>query len=226
MGKLGTLFGKTWELFVKSPAEALHAINMNTNGGLFKYLSGPGGKKYYKIGVQSKDNLIKPKEELNYPVGQSDIYIMPTIKGAGGNNGIGQAILGVVLIAVGYVLTVYTGYDYGLYAAGIGMIIGGVIQLLTPVPSIDTSTGSDDDGRRSSFFEGNATAISQGGSVGIVYGKSMVSPMPISLAVKNKDNASVGANVGTVGCVVTNSVGGGSTSGGPILRQYSRCTNS
>lgn len=189
-GKLGTLFGKLWELDVKSPAEALRAIDINTKGKLSDYLRGPGGKKYYKVAIQKKTNIINPIDELKLPSGQSDIFFIPTIKGAGGDNngGVLQIIEGVVLIIIGIVIDVYaegstSSLTEGMYIAGAGMILGGIVQLLTPVPK----AGEDDGGPRGGVFQGNATSIQQGGSVPIVYGQVLVIPMPISISTTNKN---------------------------------------
>jgi len=54
-GKLGKLFGKKWELLVSSPAEAVHAIDVNTGGAFKRYLAKDGQKKFYKVAVGKKD---------------------------------------------------------------------------------------------------------------------------------------------------------------------------
>ncbi|THD03720.1 tail assembly protein [Rhodanobacter lindaniclasticus] len=75
---------------------------------------------------------------MHDPVGHDEIRIAPIIMGSK-NGGVVNIILGAVLIAVGYLVQAYL---YGapnpisnaLYAAGTSMILGGVVQLLTPVP--------------------------------------------------------------------------------------------
>ena len=56
-GKLGTLFGKEWNLDVNSVSEAIRAIDINTKGELSKYLL--KNKSYYKIAVKNKKNLVE-----------------------------------------------------------------------------------------------------------------------------------------------------------------------
>lgn len=85
-GKLGRLFGEKWTLDVKSPAEAMQAIDINLRGKLRQYLAGEGASKYYKVAVQKKNNVLF-REEIKNPSGKGDIYIMPTIKGRGDNAG-------------------------------------------------------------------------------------------------------------------------------------------
>jgi len=67
---------------------------------------------------------------LHDPVGDDDIRIAPVIIG-GKNGGVFQIIVGVVLLVVSYFVPVLAPY---LAPIGWGMIVGGVVQLLTPVP--------------------------------------------------------------------------------------------
>jgi predicted phage tail protein len=176
-GKLAKLFGACWELDVSTVGEALRAINVNTRGQLAQYLSGEGAQKKYKISVKKKKNLIS-KEEINEPFGGGDIYITPTLQGS---DEVFQIIVGVILIIVGIL------YDKSgtLLQIGIAMVLGGVAQLMAPSPNINSS--SEEDQRTSTFFQGNANVIYQGGSVGIIYGRALVTPMPIAIAFNVTD---------------------------------------
>jgi predicted phage tail protein len=206
-GKLGILFGKKWTLDVTSPAEGVRAIDINLKGKLREYLNGEGAKKYYKVAIQKKDNVLD-KEEIGNPSGRGDIYIMPTIRGA--NSGAGKILAGIALIAVAVLAGpagwAIAGQGAGLLGAaasgivaglGASLILGGVMQLLTPVPKISES--SDSTQQSSNIFQGNASAISQGGAVPVVYGRALVSPMPICISLTNTDQVtSQSTDVGTV----------------------------
>lgn len=51
------------------------------------------------------------------------------------NGGVFSIILGAVLVAVGAVMNVYApGSGVNVMAAGYAMAVGGVVQLLTPMP--------------------------------------------------------------------------------------------
>lgn len=67
--------------------------------------------------------------ELNHPAGGDDIRIAPIILGSK-NGGVFNIILGIILVAAD-VLVFHTGY---IATVGWGMIVGGVVQLLTPMP--------------------------------------------------------------------------------------------
>lgn len=212
VGSLGTRFGKFWELDVKSPAEAIRAININTKDKLFQYLGGPAKNKLYKVSVGKRDNVLD-KEEIVNRSGRNAIYIIPTIMGA--SSGLGKILAGIALIG----LTIITGgaaaiaaggfwgtVATGVIGAGISMIIGGVVQLLTSVPN--PNANNDEATRGSTIFQGNSTAVSQGGAATIVYGRALVSPMPISVTINNSDTSTTDA--GSVGSVeVTELEGGG-----------------
>jgi predicted phage tail protein len=206
-GKLGVLCGKKWTLDVKSPAEAVRAIDINLKGKLREYLNGEGAKKYYKVAIQKKDNVLD-KEEICNPSGQGDIYIMPTLRGR--NSGVGKILAGVALIGLaiafgpaglalsGFGTSGLVGGALGSAVVGIGasLILGGVMQLLTPVPKISESSDSN---KSSNLFQGNASTISQGGAVPVVYGRALVSPMPVCLSLTNTDQVtSQSTDIGTV----------------------------
>lgn len=190
-GKLGSLFGKTWTLRVSSPAEAIRAIDVNLGGKLRRYLSGEGAKKLYKIGLGRKDNLLE-KQELVNRSGQTDIYVLPTVKGA--SSGLGKILAGVVIaVAAWYFAPEIAGFlgngvtAGGVTLAGVGLgaslVLGGITQLLTPTPNFNQSNGGDN----STLFAGNASAIAQGGAVTIVYGRALVAPMPVCISFSNED---------------------------------------
>lgn len=185
-GKLGQLFGKRWELQVSSPAEAIRAIDVNLKGELRKYLAKDGDKKFYKIAVGKKDALID-KTEIGNRSGQSAIYLMPTIKGK--NSGLGKILAAVAIVAV----TWWNPFGYAAasawftvgYTTAASLAIGGITQLLTPAPNFNQN--SQGESRGSNLFNGNASVITQGGAVGLVYGRALVTPMPVSIAFDNED---------------------------------------
>ncbi len=192
-GKLAKVCGQAhWQLLVSSPAEAIRAIDVNLGGKLRRYLATEGAKRYYKIGVGRKDNLLE-KGELANRSGQTDIYILPTVRGAG--SGVGKIIAGIAIIALAFytggaslVAGSITAGTVGTIALGLGasLILGGITQLLTPTPNFNNST-SDAATAGSTLFNGNATAIAQGGAVGVVYGRALVTPMPVCISFTNQD---------------------------------------
>src|SRR6478736_3549133 len=86
-GKLGKEFGPLWELDVKTPKEALFAINMNTDGRFIRYIDETQRDKQISYSFVIGDQTVEKKEDLillEGPVGATeDIYITPVIGGAG-----------------------------------------------------------------------------------------------------------------------------------------------
>lgn len=216
VGSLGKAMGRSeWQLDVKSPGEALRAINANTRGKLEQYLTGPARDRLYRVALQKRDNVIDT-EEVGHRSGRSTIYIMPTIRGR--NSGVGKIIAGALLI----VAAIYTGQyellgSYSTIAAtvitsfGVSLVLGGIAQLLTPKAQTNAQPTS-------TVFPGNSDAVVQGGCVPVVYGHALVSPIPISITITNNDVSTTAA--GTLGSVdTTNLPGGGQqnqpTDGGP-----------
>ncbi len=177
-GRLGQRLGKVWELYVSSPGEAIRAINANTKGALERFLKGEGANKYYKIALQERENIIGGEAEINNPSGQSNIYIMPAVKGSG-------KFINFIAAAVLIVVGIYFKMPF-LVKMGVALLITGAIQLLTPMPKDESS---EEDQRQSGIFQGNTTTILQGTSVGLVYGRALVAPMPISISINNTDQS-------------------------------------
>lgn len=217
VGSLGAAMGRhTWELDVKSPGEALRAIDINTRGALFAYLGGPARTRAYRIALQRRDNVIDAQEAANRS-GRSTIYIMPTIRGR--NSGTGKIIVGAALIALSFInpgLLPYTWSFVGTAAFtaattiitsfGISLVLGGITQLLTPTPQ---GPNANPEQAQSTSFPGTAGAVVQGGCIPVVYGRALVSPIPIAVTVTNNDVSSTDA--GTQGGVNATPLPGGGT---------------
>jgi predicted phage tail protein len=206
-GQLGRKFGKEWkDMTVSSVAEAIRAVDINLKGELRKYWSQKGRDKKYKVKIG--DYTVTDDVELTANSGKGDIHIVPIIKGA--SSGIGKIIAGVVLIALAW----WNPYGWSaavtgfLGSTGASLVLGGVVQLLTPIPNFNQNAGNSDDQTRGSAFAGNTVGTVQGGSVPLVYGRMLVSPMPISMSLTNKTtNSTKNSTLGGVG--VVSSPGGG-----------------
>ena len=79
-----------------------------------------------------------------------EIHLYPMLGGAGGGNGgLFKVILGVVLIAVAVVLAPFVlsvggiGVSWALSKVGWALVIGGALQMLAPVPKVDTNAAND-----------------------------------------------------------------------------------
>ena len=221
VGSLGKAMGReVWHLDVSSVAEAVRAISINTKGKLDEYLSGPARNRFYRIALQKKTNVIDP-EEATHRSGRSTIYIMPTIRGR--KSGLGKIAAGIAILALAYFtggLSLAVGGSgwagavtatgiklsfLGTMAVGFGtsLILGGITQLLTP-----TAKGpSEQDTKGSTIFQGNAASVVQGGSMPLIYGRTLASPVLVAMTVDNYDTSTTSA--GSSGSVNQTDLEGG-----------------
>lgn len=165
-GKLGARFGRKFRLAVNSPAEAVHALCVMLPG-FQQYLMGAKAKGMEFAVFNGKQNL--SREQLHDPPGQDDIRIAPVMVGSK-RGGILQTILGVVLIVIGvYMNIAAAGSGMGFVQMGVGMVIGGVTQMLSPQPK---GLGAKDspDNAPSYSMNGTVNTQAQGNPVPVAYG--------------------------------------------------------
>lgn len=173
-GPMRRRFGREYELNVSSPAEAIRALCVQV----------PGFKKYL---MDSKDAGLTfavfigkrniTQDGLHDPVGNDEIRIAPIIEGSK-RGGVLNTIIGVVLIVVGVIIT---GLSFGwaapvggaLVNLGIGMVIGGVVQMLSPQPK-GLGAKDDPDNQPSYSMNGAVNTAAQGNPVSLLYGGPLI----------------------------------------------------
>ncbi|MGU9857066.1 tail assembly protein [Pseudomonas sp. LF245] len=117
-------FGRSFRLSVRTTAEAIKALCVQVPG-FERFLSNAKSRGIEFAVFRGKKNI--GEGELSFG-GDGDIRIAPVITGSK-RAGILQTIVGVVLLAISYVFPVTAPY---LAPAGIGLVAGGVIQMLSP----------------------------------------------------------------------------------------------
>jgi predicted phage tail protein len=125
-------FGKSYQLAVRTPAEAVKALCVQIPG-FERFLSNAKSRGIVFAVFRGKKNI--SQAELEYQ-GHGDIIIVPVIEGSK-RAGVLQTIVGVALIVVGAVLTYASGgtatpLTSGMMTMGAAMAFGGVIQMLSP----------------------------------------------------------------------------------------------
>jgi predicted phage tail protein len=186
-GQLAKFIGKrVLEADVATAAEAVRMLVANFPG-LEQHMA----EQYYRVTVGTYDLGL---DEIHDPAGQQDIKIVPVVVGAGAA---GRIILGVALIALAIAVpglgaaagaqaaaTIFgTGFSSMALSVGLlgaSLVLGGVAQLLTPVPKVPQGAGSDNDPRKTFNFSGIQQTSRQGVPVPCVYGKTLVGSVVIS----------------------------------------------
>ena len=213
-GKLGAKFGRVFRLAVNSPAEAVRALSMQL-AGFERYLMNSRDHGIGYAVFAGTENL--GVEQLQYPTGDADIRIAPIVIGSK-NGGIFQIILGVILIVVGVVFSAYLGpLAAPIIGAGISMVLGGVIQLLSPHPK---GLGAKDAVQNipNYSFNGPVNTEAQGNPVPLLYGELIVGSSVISASIQTNEDLYVptSSNILPVGGTGLGP-GGGGAGGGSYL---------
>jgi predicted phage tail protein len=116
------------------------------------------------------------------------------------SGGILNIIVGVVLVLADTFIF-HTGY---LTTIGYGMIVGGVVQMLTPVPKGTKNKSVDNE--PSYVFNGAVNTQAQGNPVPLLYGRMIVGSAVISAGINAESYAPASNGIGTG---FDNSPGGG-----------------
>jgi len=188
----------TFELDVFNAAEAIKALCTNFSG-LDKWLvdSGQDGIVYKvllgetEIGEDNLENFLTPWSEKEV------FHITPVLAGAGG--GFRRFVLGAVMVGIvigtgglgaagfagGFGGATIFGASIGKMVGymGVALMLGGVSQMLTPVPKAPPEATK----LKSFSFSGIQQTAEQGGAIPIVYGKCFVGSAVLSAGLDTFD---------------------------------------
>lgn len=188
-GSLGKRFGEIHQFAVKTPAEAVRALCVNFPE-FEQELRASGLKNVaYRVTV---DNREIDETELKYPLSR-EIHLTPVVRGAGSSTA--KLIIGAVLIVAGLAVTYFSGGSLAglggfMINTGIGFMIGGVCQMLSPIPTAPEPP-EEADNKPSYTFNGPVNTIAQGQPVPIGYGRLIVGGAVISAGIVVDDLSTV-----------------------------------
>ena len=186
-----------FEALVRTPAEAIRFLLCN-----FPSLRGVMRDGQYKVAASDLElELADHPEQLHYPLSNDDVVrVIPVITGAGGAGKIlaGAALIGAsILLAptgagfLGLGQNVLAGtFTLGAGAAsvagavGASLVLGGVSDLITPVPR---TPDVDNDPRENFNFSGVQNVTREGVPVPIVYGEMIVGSVVVSAGLNVDD---------------------------------------
>ena len=183
-GVLGKTFGKRHDRLVSTTEEIIRALCCTLNG-FEKYMNTSKQRGLTFAVFKGKKNI--GKDDLGYPVTGEVIRIVPVIIGSK-KAGALQTILGAVLVAVGVVLsfTPAAALAPWFYGTGASMMLGGVIQMLSPQAGGLASKQSADN-QASYAFGGVTNTAAQGYPVPLGYGKRRIGGAIISAGIYVED---------------------------------------
>lgn len=187
-GELGKKFGRVHEADINSVGEALRYLDANFKGFLKHIVDSSSRVAGYEVWDGS--NACNAEVEDFKREGSKDIKIIPRISGAGAG---ARIIGGIVLMVVGYLLTPVSGGTslslaskgaFMLMASGASLVIGGVIELLSPKSNISNSATESSE---SYIFSGAMNSTKQGNPVTIGYGEYVTGSQVISATITTED---------------------------------------
>ena len=197
-GELASFVGhKEFEIQVNSLPQAISFLRNN-----FPEVESYMNPKYYQVKI---GNYEISKDELDFPIGQQDIHIVPVISGAG--SGFRNVLIGGLLIGASFFFpgaglfgttsfagvsaagatgagvvagsVLGTAIGTGLSAIGAGLILQGVGDMLYPTQDVEF----EDNPQISFNFSGTQNTARAGTPVPIVYGEIFTGSVVISGAV-------------------------------------------
>lgn len=180
-------FGTEFRLDCKTPAEVIHALTSQIpklrqfiQQGLFTVRV---GRDYFDNRYLEKGLSQKLKDD-------AIVHFTPTLKGSK-RGGLFGVITGVALIAGALALGPLGFSVIGANAAwmvgglGASLLLGGVAQMLTKMPSM--STGKDVEKKQSTSFSNLSNMTAQGRQMPLLYGRIRAGSLVISQGVETMD---------------------------------------
>lgn len=183
-GRLGALFGREHKLAVRSPVEAVRALCVLKPG--FEKFMLEAHMKGMKFAIfKGKENI--GEDAIKHLSGDREIRIAPVITGSK-KSGIFQVVLGAVLVVAGVLLSPVTGgASLALAYSGGAMMIGGVIQMLSPQPKGLAMRQDSPENAPSYAFGGPVNTTAIGNPVGVLYGEREIGGAIISAGIFTED---------------------------------------
>ncbi|WP_110875907.1 tail assembly protein [Franconibacter helveticus] len=186
-GALGARFGRVHKLAVQTSAEAVKALCINLDG-LESYLMNAKKNGMVFAVFRGKRNIgLDDYQSLG---GDNDIRIAPVMEGAK-KAGVFQTILGAVMVVAGIAISYFSSgtlstFGASLAAGGVGMMAGGIYQMLSP-QARGLQSRDDPDNKPSYAFGGAVNTIAMGNPVPVLYGEREIGGAIISAGIVAED---------------------------------------
>ena len=169
-GILAKKFGKSFRLSVGSTKEAMRALCVQLAG--FEAFMMNAHRQGLRFAVfHDKHNVGENELDMNHTA--KIIRVVPVVQGSK-KAGVLETVIGAVMVVAGIVVTGMTfgaagAVGAGLIGAGIGLMAGGIAQML--MPKVDTQDNNQDGNKANKGFGTAVTTIAQGNPVPILYGE-------------------------------------------------------
>lgn len=195
-GRLGKLFGSRHQFHVNDLREALRAL-CATVPGFKKYLSNAHLNGIRFAFFNGRNNI--GIDEFDMTRGATEYIIMPVIEGSK-NGGVLQVVIGAVALVAAFFTAGASLAAWGaavsagaltattvLTGIGMSMMLGGVVQLLSPQASYGVGASSSTDNKPNYAFGSPVNTVAMGYPVPLLYGEREVGGAIISAGIFSED---------------------------------------
>ncbi|HEJ1049956.1 tail assembly protein [Morganella morganii] len=188
-GVLGKTFGKTHQRLISTTSEAVRALCC-TIPGFEQFLNTSKSRGLTFAVFRGKKNI--GEDDLGFPVTGDVIRIIPVVIGSK-RGGLFQTIFGAVLVAAAVFMSGGIGAAFAaggmtgfMATTGAAMMLGGIIQMLSPQPN-GIAMKDQGENKPSYAFGAPTNTVSQGYPVPIGYGKRRIGGAVISAGIYVED---------------------------------------
>ncbi|HHN8389374.1 tail assembly protein [Morganella morganii] len=188
-GVLGKTFGKTHQRLISTTSEAVRALCC-TIPGFEQFLNTSKSRGLTFAVFRGKKNI--GEDDLGFQVTGDVIRIIPVVIGSK-RGGLFQTIFGAVLVAAAVFMSGGIGAAFAaggmtgfMATTGAAMMLGGVIQMLSPQPN-GIAMKDQGENKPSYAFGAPTNTVSQGYPVPIGYGKRRIGGAVISAGIYVED---------------------------------------
>ena len=186
-GKLSKMYGEEFEFAnIRKPTDAVKALQTIFPDFKDSIIEAAKEGTHYELIVdgQSEDSY---SMNQNKDTSAGVIEIVPCIIGKGPA---GYIIGGLILGGIGYYATGFAVSAFFI-TLGVGLVIAGIMYLLTPIPEAEPSAEIEAGIKNSSFIFNNPSNVaSQGQAIPIVYGKLRVGSQVVGTTISNHNLSS------------------------------------
>lgn len=175
-GPLGKRFGAEWNLAVSGPNEAIRMIEANQPGIASWIRMNSAKYANYRVTVTDKNGKKSKLDNNTYSLQRETPAVIRFTPIVTGRSAGVRLVVGAILIVVGYIIPPLGAYTIPM---GIGLMIGGLVEMLSPRPKTDKNSSNSADGG-SYYFNGPVNTVTQGVPVPLVYGRCLVGSQAIS----------------------------------------------
>jgi len=182
-GSMAQRFGRTHYRVLDTSKEVFRALSA-TLDGFDAWLREARAKGLDFVIFRDRRNI--GQDEFEMVSAGEELRIIPVIRGSK-RAGIFQTILGAVMVVGGIVASPFTGgSSLSIAWAGGAMMVGGVIQMLSPQPS-GLRMRQDPDNKPSYAFGGPVNTTAAGNPVPLLYGQRDIGGAIISAGIYAED---------------------------------------